>query len=190
MLAHAVEQAARIDTEGYNGFMLNEVQQRDVWERWLASEMRANYYGDLSERLSRRQSILTWMTLLFSSGAVLAILGDAHVPASLWFLKSSLALLAAGVSFFSLVMQNPKRSFDCSDLQYKWSRLAGEYEALWNDVYADSAVATLAELTEKSAELSRSSVRAGVKYRRRLMEKWEKHVISHRVPQSGAAAVA
>ncbi len=170
--------------------MLNEAQQRDVWERWLASEMRANYYGDLSERLSSLQTKLTWMTLLFSSGAAGAILGDAHVPSSLWFLKSVFALLAVGVSLASLVMQNPKRSFDCSDLQYKWNRLAAEYEALWNDVYADSAKGMLTTLTEKSAELSRSSDRAGIKYKKHLMEKWEKHVISHRIPQTGAAAVA
>ena len=77
--------------------MLNEAQQRDVWERWLASEMRANYYGDLSERLSSLQTKLTWLILLFSSGAAGAILGDSHVPASLWFLKLVLSLLAAAV---------------------------------------------------------------------------------------------
>jgi len=170
--------------------MLNESQQRDVWERWLASEMRANYYGDLSERLSSLQTKLTWLTLLFSSGAAGAILGDSHVPSSLWFLKLLLSLLAAAVSFFSLVMQYPKKSFDCSDLQYRWSRLAAEYEALWNDAYSDSAVGTLANLTEKSAELSKSSDRVGVRYKRRLMEKWERHVISHRIPQDGTPVTA
>ena len=170
--------------------MLTEHQQRDVWERWLASEMRANYYGDLAERLSSLHSKLTWTALLLSSGAAAAILGDAHIPTSLWFLKLVLALLAAGVSFASLVMQNPKRSMDCSDLQYRWNRLAGEYEALWNNVYEESAVDTLTSLTEKSADLSKSSIRAGIKYKKRLMEKWEKHVLSHRAPRDGMAVVA
>lgn len=170
--------------------MLTEHQQRDVWERWLASEMRANYYGDLAERLSSLQTKLSWTTLLFSSGAAAAILGDARLPANLWFLKSVLALLAAGVSLASLIMQNPKRSIDCSDLQFRWNRLASEYEALWNDAYDDSSSATLAILTEKSAELSRSSGRAGVRYQKRLMEKWENYVLRHRVPQDGMPVVA
>lgn len=179
-----------VDNEVYNLRMLNDHQQRDVWERWLSSEMRANYFGDLAERLSSLQARLTWMTLLFSSGALAAILGDAHIPASLWFVKSALALLATGVSFASLVMQNTKRSIDCSDLQFRWNRLAAEYESLWNNVYADSASETLSSLTEKSAELSRSSGRAGVKYQRRLMEKWEDHVLRNRAPQAEVAAIA
>ena len=170
--------------------MLTELQQRDVWERSLASEMRANYYGDLAERLSSLQTKLSWTTLLLSSGAAAAILGDAHMPSNLWFLKLALALLAAGVSFASLTMQNPKRSIDCSDLQFRWNRLASEYEALWNDVYADSASVTLANLTEKSAELSRSLGRAGVKYQKRLMEKWENYVLSSRAPQEEMPVVA
>ena len=112
------------------------------------------------------------------------------MPSNLWFLKLALALLAAGVSFASLTMQNPKRSIDCSDLQFRWNRLASEYEALWNDVYADSASVTLANLTEKSAELSRSLGRAGVKYQKRLMEKWENYVLSSRAPQEEMPVVA
>jgi len=57
--------------------------------------------------------------------------------------KASSHFLGAALSLVSLVMQNQKKYADCADLHFKWNRLAGEYKALWNGTYADSASATL-----------------------------------------------
>ena len=50
--------------------MLTESQRTQVWEQWLAAEMRAIYFGDLCGSFHRRQRLATWSTLLLSSGAV------------------------------------------------------------------------------------------------------------------------
>jgi len=167
--------------------MLSELQRKDVWERWLASEMRASYFADMATRYSFRQSMLTWLTLLSSSGAAFAIVTD-WVPANLSWIKPALAFFTAGLSLMSLVFQNQKRSFDCSELHFGWNRLASEYEALWNDMYSEDAVSNLSKLTEKSAELSKTST--AIPYKKRIMAKWEDYVLQHRAPQHGSPAAA
>ena len=156
--------------------MLFQLQQKDVWENWLSSEMRANYFADMAYRYQFRQHALTWLTLIFSSGAALAIVTDWAPPGFEW-IKAALALLTAAVSFLSLVQQNQKSAMECSDLHFRWNRLANEYEALWDDMYADDAELKLKLLAEKAAELSRSGT--AFPYRKRLMLKWQDHVQKH-----------
>ena len=117
--------------------MLTELQQKSVWEAWLSSEIRANYFAELCGDYQWRQKSATWLTLLFSSGAFVAIVAD--IPPAWSWVKPVCALLAAGLSFLSLVAQNQKNGIDCSDLHFKWNRLAAEYEALWDDMYAEDA---------------------------------------------------
>ena len=156
--------------------MLSELQQKNVWENWLSSEMRANYFADLANRYQSWQRALTWFTLIFSSGAALAIVTD-WIPLGFEWIKAALALLTAAVSFLSLVQQNQKSATDCSDLHFRWNRLASEYEALWDDMYADDAELKLKMLTEKTAELSKSST--AFPYRERVMLKWQDYVQRH-----------
>src|SRR3989304_9196569 len=93
--------------------MLSELQQKNVWENWLSSEMRANYFADLANRYQSWQRALTWFTLIFSSGAALAIVTD-WIPLGFEWIKAALALLTAAVSFLSLVQPNQKSGTDCS----------------------------------------------------------------------------
>ena len=158
--------------------MLSALEQKDIWERWLASEMRANYFGDLAGRYAFRQSLITWLTLLSTSGAAFSLVTD-WVPPSFGWIKPALAFFAAGLSLLNVTFQNQKRSVECSELQFRWNRLASDYEALWNNMYGDEAHSTLAKLKEKSAELSKSSM--VVPYSERVMSKWENYVIEHRV---------
>ncbi|MBI1956573.1 MAG: hypothetical protein HYS38_09290 [Acidobacteria bacterium] len=156
--------------------MLSQLQQKNVWENWLSSEMRANYFADLANRYQFRQSMLTWLTLLSSSGAALAVVTD-WAPRGLGWIKAALVLVTAALSLLSLVQQNQKRAMECSDLHFRWNRLAGEYEALWDDMYADDAELKFKLLAEKTAELSKSST--AFPYRERIMLKWQDHVERH-----------
>ena len=156
--------------------MLSQLQQKNVWENWLSSEMRANYFADLANRYQFRQRALTWCTLLFSSSAALAIVTD-WSPQGFEWIKAALALLTAAVSFLSLVQQNQKSAMECSDLHFRWNRLACEYEALWDDMYTEDAELKLKALGEKEAELSKSST--AFPYRERVMLKWQNHVERH-----------
>src|SRR5271166_6436827 len=106
--------------------MLSEFQQRDLWERWLAAEMRSNYFADRAHFYASLHSWITWGTLLSSSGAAITMLSGSGVPQ---WIKPALAIVAAGLSLLSLVKQFQKRSFECTELQYKWNRLAYEAES-------------------------------------------------------------
>jgi hypothetical protein len=165
--------------------MLSQMQQKDVWERWLAAETRANYFADLSGRFAWWQTFLTWTALFSSSGAAFAIVSDSRIPARWSWIKPVLAVFTAAVSLLAVVTQNQKRSSECSDLHFKWNRLSTQYEALWNDMYSSEAQKKLESLIEKGAELSKSA--AHLPYRKRLMERWEDHVIRQHAPDYTAA---
>jgi hypothetical protein len=159
--------------------MLSEVQQATVWEHWLAAEIRALHFGDLANYYGARQKWLTVTTLLLSSGAFVTLFGD-WLPAKFAWLRPALPLFIAAVSIASLIEQNQKRATDAADLHFRWNRLAGQYEALWNDMYAEDAAEQLNALNERRSELSKSSL-AFPKDEKRML-KWEDHVVQHRAP--------
>lgn len=153
--------------------MLSDLQQRKVWEGWLSSEIRANYFADLSSKYHRSQRYATWLTLFSSSGAFITVI--AHWAAS--WLPPILTLLTAGLSFYALVAQNQKNAMDSADLHLRWNKLASGYEKLWDNMYAADAATKLAELDEKGAELSKAATAFPVDESRLL--KWEDHVVKH-----------
>lgn len=153
--------------------MLSELQQKDVWEGWLSAEMRSNYFAARGSYYSNLQSGLTWGTLLASSGAAATFLAGSGPQ----WIKPALALVAAGLSLLSVVMQNQKRYSDCSDLHVKWNRLSTEYKSVWEDMYSEEAPQKLSKLEERAAELSRSGI--GIPYHEKTMTKWENHVLRH-----------
>jgi hypothetical protein len=155
--------------------MLSEFQQNDLWERWLAAEMRAYYFADRRAYYASRQRFLTWITLLFSSGAATTIL--VALPQPFLWVRAVLAILAAAISLMSLVEANAQRSTDCADLHFRWARLANECQSLWGNVYAEDAEAKLAKIVEKGEEISKSST--AIPYKERVMLKWENHVLQH-----------
>ena len=87
-----------------------------------------------------------------------------------------LALLTAGLSLCSVVMQNTKRYSECTDLHFRWNRLALEYKALWGDMYLEDAANELKKLNEKATELSKSSL--AMPNKEAVVRKWEDHVLA------------
>jgi hypothetical protein len=165
--------------------MLSDLDQKDVWEGWLSSEINAQYFAELANIYRVRQETLTWSTLLLTSGTMATVLGDSLVPYA--WIKSALAILATVASLLALVQQNQKRSFDCSDLHFRWGRLASDYRDLWKNMYGEDADARLTALEEKTGEVSRASTAFPNKIH--LMRKWQDYVVSqHRVgPLAGTA---
>src|SRR5262245_20802430 len=135
--------------------MLSEIQQKNVWDGWLSARIRAHYFADLCNRYQRLQRVLTWAILVFSSGAVAALLYQLS-PAWEW-LRPVLAFLTAALSLWSLVTNNNKNGTDCADLHFRWNKLAIEYEALWSNMYSPRALETLANLRQREAEIAKSS---------------------------------
>jgi hypothetical protein len=163
--------------------MLSDFQQDELWRRWIGAEIRSDYFADMGTRYARLQSWLTWLSLFFSAGTVAAMLGT--VATEFGWLKIVLGVIVTGISLFSIIMQNPKRYADCSDLHLRWNRLATEYQALWNDVYSDTAESVYTKLLDKEVELSRGSMI--IPNRPRIMEKWERHVLDHRMGATASA---
>jgi hypothetical protein len=163
--------------------MLSEFQQDELWRDWISAEIRADYFADMGTRYARLHNWLTWLTLFFSCGTVFAVIGN--LPTGYGWLKPGLALITTALSLFSVVMQNPKKSSECADLHFKWNRLATGYQSVWNNVYSDDAEPRFADLVEKEAELSKASL--AIPNKPKLVEKWERHVLSHR---AGAPASA
>jgi outer membrane murein-binding lipoprotein Lpp len=157
--------------------MLSQSQQRRVWEGMLSAEIRACYFADLSRRLQSRQKLATWAVLLFSSGAAAAAL--ASLPEKLLWLRPTLPIITAGLSGYSIVTQNQKSAVDAADLHARWNRLAKDYEAIWENVYAADAPERLVSLDERATELSKTG--ATLPYKKRVMLKWENHVVQHRM---------
>ena len=108
----------------------------------------------------------------------MAIVAKAPASWSNW-LKPGLALITVALSLLLLVLQNQKKTADCSDLHFRWSRLASEYQRLWDDMYSDQDTERLKELDEKSAELSKSSIGTGIPHKESIMLRWEDHVLRH-----------
>jgi hypothetical protein len=160
-------------------YMLTPLQQKEVWEGWLGSEIRANYFGDLVVHYGAQQKLYTWLTLVFSSGAAAALISD-RLPSNLSWIKAALAMLTAALSNLSLVQQNQKRATDAADLHFRWNSLAGQAQELWNNMYDENAASRLNELSEKMNEVSKSST--AFPYQERRMLKWEAHVVHHRAP--------
>jgi hypothetical protein len=163
--------------------MLSEFQQDELWRHWIGAEIRSDYFSDMGMRYARAHSWLTWATLFFSAGTVAAMVGS--LSTNFGWLKFVLGVIVTAISLLSLNMQNPKKYADCAELHFKWNRLAAEYQGLWNDVYRDDAVIAFASLMEKEADLSRDSM--AIPNKPKIMEKWERHVLDHRLGATASA---
>ncbi len=153
--------------------MLNEAQQQRLWEELIAAETRANYFGDLCGHYRTVHRACNWITLVLSSGAALTFVSKTELSS----LAPFLAVAVAGVSAYTLVLQNQERAMNCADLHLRWNKLAHEYQALWENIHTEDAAERLRQLTEKSEEISKAGT--SFPYRKRRMLKWQRHVEAH-----------
>ena len=126
---------------------LNELQRKRLWEDLLLAEARSYYFGDLATKYNREQRIITWTSLILSSGATVTAVASLAANGQAW-LPALLALIASGITFYSLVAQNHKRAADAIDLHTRWAKLARAYERLWEDMYDEDALARLNPLCQ------------------------------------------
>ncbi len=152
---------------------LTEGQRTRLWESWLAAEMRALYFAELSYRYRRRQQFTTWGVLCLSSGATLALIG--RLPDVWAWLPPGLTLLTAALSLYLTVGQHQKQAIDAADLHAGWAAAGADYERLWETgMYAEDAAATLNAIGDRTAALSRAGT--GFPANRRRLLKWQDHV--------------
>jgi hypothetical protein len=156
--------------EGVMQPKLTELQRKRLWEDLLLAEARSYYFGDLATRYNREQRVITWASLILSSGSLVTAIA---VTKQGW-ITAVLALAASALTFYSLVAQNHKRASDATDLHLRWARLAREYERLWEDMYAEDAPARLNAIEDSDPDLSKPAV--GLPWNRKRMKRWQEHV--------------
>jgi hypothetical protein len=152
---------------------LNEPQRKRLWENLLLAEARSYYFGDLATNYNREQRVITWASLILSSGAAVTAAAAGVANGHAW-LPAVLALAASAITFYSLVAQNHKRASDATDLHTRWAKLARAYERLWEDMYDKDAVARLNAIEDSDPELSKPAV--GLPWDRKRMRRWQEHV--------------
>jgi hypothetical protein len=152
--------------------MLTRLQQKDVWDGWLGSEMRSNYFADLAGRYQRTQNLITWGILVMSSGTFATLLAD-WVPPQYKWVRPVLAFLAGALSLRSILAKNERKAIDCSDLFFQWGSLAQEFKNVWDNMYDKSAPEKLQSSQAKTLELSRRCT--NLPNKEALLLKWENH---------------
>lgn len=155
--------------------MLSESQRTRLWEDWLGAEIRANYFADLAGTYQRRQRVATWLALFFSSGAFFAAI--AKLPQGMTWVSIAFPLVAAAASLYTVVTQTQKNAVDCSDLHFRWNKLATEFQDIWDDSEAPDVPLKLARLRERKAETSKSGT--AFRYDEKRMLKWYDLVVKH-----------
>ncbi|MBI4876782.1 MAG: hypothetical protein HY822_19265 [Acidobacteria bacterium] len=151
---------------------MSDEQIRRVWEGLLTSEILANYFAELANGYHRRQRLTTWAALVLSSGTLVSLL--LSVPDNWVWLRPFLALLTAGISAYSVAVQNQKLATDSADLYAKWDKLASEFQAIWENVHADDALQRLFRCEETQREISKAAT--AFPNREKRMLKWQAYV--------------
>lgn len=160
----------------------NDEQVRRAWEGMLGAEIRSAYYGEMVGRMQLAQCVGTWLTLVFSSGAVAATI--LSLPADWQWLRTALAVPTAVISLWLLTRQYPRMGSEAADLHHRWNKLANEYTRLWEDLYSPSALATLNALDDRAADLSKAGTHLPL--RRARLNACQDHVLRLRHIEAGS----
>jgi hypothetical protein len=159
----------------YDEHMLSEAQQKRVWEGMLASEIRANYFAELSGIFLRRQQFATWATLLFSSADVAAFL--AKLPEELTWIRLACAVCTAATSIYLALSGNERKAFDSKELYSRLNRLHAAYQEIWENVNSDGAADRIKPLEDQAIEASNLAIT--LPNHEKSMLKWQNHTEKH-----------
>jgi hypothetical protein len=137
---------------------LDDLQQQTLWEKWVGANARSRYFAILARRYSKYDQSIAIVSAVLSGSAVAAIINDSHLQGFPW-LKLVFPAVAGFLSATSFVRRFGNKIYDCSELYYKWEKLALECQDLWSKMYNTSAPVQLREIEEKGLELSKSALR-------------------------------
>jgi hypothetical protein len=152
--------------------MLNEFQQKQVWEGMLSAETRSLYFGDLASRYTRQKQWITGASFFLSSGAAATIIGrvDARVPVVF-------SILSALATAYSIAVGLDRKTSTMAKLHSAWNQIATDYAHLWNHMDDQDAEILLDKIfaSERSpSELATTEAPNNQK----LLGKWQDRVFS------------
>ena len=152
------------------GIPENEAGQ--VWQAMREARVRSLYFGDMLSRYSRRKQWVQGVSLGFSSGAVIAALGDA-LPE----LVSALAAIVAIANAWSISVNLDQKILTLAALRTSWETLRIEYSELWSNWYEDNATGRFAALQRRGNDLGMVAS-SGAPWNRKAVTRWERFVDS------------
>lgn len=147
-----------------------EDQINDLWNRRISAEVRALYFADLTNLLSRRKQWIAGLSFFFSSGAAATLL--VGMPKWVPILCS---VLVAGMSAYVFALNLDQKIRTLVKLHSDWSQLADEYAQLWNHAYNEGAATLLEGLIRHEREVSALGATDAPNDRKRLSH-WQDHV--------------
>lgn len=150
--------------------MLTEHQITSVWERQLAAETRALYFGELASNYTRQKQWISGLTFFLSSGAAATVI--AKTPS---WVPVTLAVFTAILTAYSIARGLDGATRTMSKLQASWAHLAADYEALWNTTWSDDAADQLNLLVTREVDLS-SQASTDAPYHPKRVAYWQDQV--------------
>jgi hypothetical protein len=161
--------------------VLTQDQINRVWENMLAAETRSLYFGDLTNRYTRRKQWIIGLSFFFSSGAAATVIAKAPdiVPATL-------ALATAAITAYSMAINLDGRIGTLAKLHSLWNQIAEDFDRLWNHAYDEDAEDQLKELFRREREASELAT-TDAPNNQKLLAEWQQRVFaSHRLDDQRA----
>jgi hypothetical protein len=152
--------------------MLTEHQIGCVWESMIEAEARALYFADLASRYARQKQIITGLSFFLSSGAAATVI--AKSPS---WIPIVLALISAGLNAYSLAVSLDRKVGTMAKLHSAWSRIATEYDRLWNHTYEENAESELDRIIQLEKEPSELAA-TDAPNDQELLGKWQDRVFN------------
>ena len=161
--------------------MLNEFQVLRVWENMLNAESRSLYFGDLAARYTRQKQWITGLAFFLTSGAAATIIGKS--PS---FIPIILSLIVAGVTAYSIALNLDGKITSMARFHSAWSRIAAEYDYLWNHSYEADAELRMAKIIDQEREPSELATTEAPNDQK-LLGEWQNRVfeLHHLKAQNG-----
>jgi hypothetical protein len=153
--------------------MLSEFRVKQVWDGMLAAETRALYFAGLASDYTLRKQLITGVSFVFASGAVVTLL--TKTPSQ--FASILASLLVAVLNGYSIAVGLDRKISTLIKLHSTWQQIANDYSHLWNHLDDPDAESHLEEIIEREREPSEIAA-TEAPYKPRLLEKWQAHVFA------------
>ncbi len=160
-----MEDQAQASLQRVDAGNLNENEQRSVWNKMLQAEVRAYYFADLASHYAKEKQIITGVSFFLSSGAAATL--AARLPN---YIPLILSIIVAIMAAYSIAIGLEKRVIVLSKLHTQWSKLAADYERLWNHLNDEDAAQTYWELLDRGRSASEGAL--DLPFDQKTLDKW------------------
>jgi hypothetical protein len=150
--------------------VLNEFQVGEVWQNMLAAETRSLYFADLAARYSRRKQWITGLSFFLSSSAAATVIAKSPT-----WVPALLAVTVAAATAYSMSVNLDGKVGTMAKLHSAWSRIATDYDRLWNHSYAEDAGDELDRIMQSEKEPSELAA-TDAPNDEKLLAKWQDRV--------------